>query len=239
MNTFLVAALPSMSTSSAGIGIANNISVSNGDGCKGCGGGGCICENAVKPSQSWALHFKDMFEQGRYTVKTYNPVWITSTFDNTGPGGPLEYEHTMDIGYEASKSTTITNSWTLKMGGAFKGLSGSASFTHAVEQYTSQSFSVHSTKTIKVTVPPDTLEHFYQRVVQVELELQSAPQINVDGNEGGRDVSLHGSQFWFDNPYGGPECQCNDNGLIHVKLGFTVDCFSTNPDKAHRDKVCP
>jgi hypothetical protein len=235
MNAFLVA-LPSM-PAPAGAAFGN-VSVSR-DGCKGCGGPGCICQNAVNPKQPWALHFKDMFEQGRYKVKTYNPVWITSTFDNTGPGGPLEYEHTMDIGYEAQKSTTITNSWTLEMGGAFKGLTGSASFTHAVQQYTSQSFSVHSTKTIRVTVPPDTLEHFYQRVVQVELELQSAPQINVDGNEGGRGVSIHGSQFWFDNPYGGPECQCNDNGLIHVKLGFTVDCFSTNPDKAHRDKVCP
>jgi hypothetical protein len=208
-------------------------------GCKGCSGSGCICENAVSISQPWALHFKEMFEQGRYKVTKYNPVWTELGCDNTGGPGVMHCTQTLDVGYEKSKSTTITNSWTVSMQAAFRGLGGSASFTQAVSHYSEASFSTHSTTGVTYDVPPNEFVTIYQRIMQVELELTSAPQIRVDGNEGPRDVSIHGNQLWFDNPYGGPTCQCNDNHLTHVQLGFITDCYTVSPDPKARDAHCP
>ena len=146
---------------------------------------------------------------------------------------------TLEVGYDVSKSTTVTNSWTASLSEKLGDLTATQSFTKAYSHYKGASFSVHSTTEATIDVPPGKIEHLYQRVVEIELVLESAPPINVDGDKGDRDVSIHGSQFWFDNPYGGSECECDDNGLIHIKLGFMTDCYSNNPDEKQREKHCP
>lgn len=215
----------------------------NSTGCKGCfnGKAGCICANSVNPDQGWSLHFKSLFEQTRYKIVDFKGSWdLVATFDNRNQKGSQGFSVQESTGYEHTESTTVTNSWTRSLTkdlGNYK--SESESFTHAVQHYSSETFEEFVTVTRSVNCPGDTLCNYRQRLLTATFALQSAPQIEVDGDKGPEQVSIHGHQFWFNNPYGGAQCQCDDNGLTHVTITWRASCWTLNPNAGEREQACP
>merc|ERR1712232_489622 len=138
-------------------------------------GDGCICANVVKPSQPWALHFKDLFLQKRYKVVEFKGEWaLRGTFDNRHSKASQKYSVTQSIGYSHTKSTSITHTWSESLSFSLGDIGGSESFTHAVKHYDSSTFSTSLTKTHSVTCPADTLCNYRQRLLTATFALQSA-----------------------------------------------------------------
>jgi hypothetical protein len=194
----------------------------------------------VSPSKGWALHFKDLFQQKRYKVVGFKGDWaLRGTFDNRHSKATQSFSVKQTTGYSHTQSTTITDTWSAKMGFVLKNIGGSVSFTHAVQHYDSSTFSTSVTKTHSVNCPANTLCNYRQRLLTATFALQSAPSLEIDGDKGPEQVYIHGSQFRFNNPYGGSQCQCDDNGLTKVTITWAANCFSTNPDPTQRDQACP